>query len=83
MPTPRASRTFRVRVNDAPFQEDFWHATAAGRRALTVARRELERHGIARHQLRACRAGHRDGTDLGDCLKAYLPAPAGPRGVVL
>ena len=83
MPTPQVSRTFPVRVNDAPFQEDFRHATAAGKRALTAARRQLERDGIAREQLRACRAGHRDGTDLGECFKAYLPAPAGRRGVVL
>jgi ferredoxin len=55
-------RCFRPTTKARPDAEptSFWHATPAGRRALTAARRQLERHGIAREQLRGCRAGHRD-----------------------
>jgi hypothetical protein len=39
-------------------------------------------HGISLHDLRACERHARDGTDLPNCVKVYLPPPVGPFGAV-
>ena len=74
------SPRFSVRFDEEALAEDLAHASASGREVGERAR--LERDGIAVSELRACAAEGRDGTRLAGCLKAYLPRPAGPWGMV-
>jgi hypothetical protein len=67
-----------VHFDDLLFAEDMSHATVAGRRVATDARRELERDGADTAKLLACQPQGRDGTRLPRCVKLYLPDAAGP-----
>jgi hypothetical protein len=51
-------------------------------KAASSARTEYERDGVPLHLLRPCERDARDGTDLPNCVKIYLPLPAGPFGAV-
>jgi hypothetical protein len=77
-PEPRLAVLF----DEAAWAEDLARSTDAGRRAATKARAEYERDGIPMVALRPCEREARDGTDLPNCVKAYLPPPAGPFGAV-
>jgi hypothetical protein len=57
--------------------------TASGQKVAEVARREYETNGIPRSDLRLCDPSGRDGTELPQCLKVYLPPPVGRFGMVL
>src|SRR5262245_6817517 len=56
--------------------------TSAGRNAAEAARRRYEAGGVPSSELRPCDPEHREGTRLPQCLKAYLPPPAGRFGMV-
>ena len=58
-------------------------ASAAGRRVAEAARKEFEESGIPAEQLKRCDAEGTDGTQFAHCVKVYLPAAAGPHGMVL
>lgn len=82
MPDSLAKRAFRVSFDDAAFDEDLARASAAGREVARTARQRLTHAGAPVSMLRPCQADARDGTSLPNCLKAYLPPPAGPWGMV-
>lgn len=73
---------FAARIDPDAFREDLARTTPAGREAAEAAKRDYERGGIARGQLRPCDPEGRDGTKLPRCLKVYLPPPAGRFGMV-
>jgi hypothetical protein len=73
---------FAVRFDDEAFAEDLHHATAAGRDVGERERARMEREGVGTGQLKACQAEGREGTELGGCVKTYLPQPDGPWGMV-
>jgi hypothetical protein len=73
---------FPVRFDAEALREDASKATPAARAAAEAARQDYEASGIPRSLLRPCDAEGRDGTELPQCLKVYLPPPAGPFGMV-
>ena len=76
------SPRFGLRVDEETLAEDLAHASKAAKAAIEPAIRELEDGGIAADSLRACDPEARDGTQLGDCVKLYIPQPAGQWGAV-
>jgi len=80
MPSRPVSRTFDVHFDDAAFDEDLAHATPAGREVAQAARNALTQSGAPVSTLRPCLANARDGTNLPNCLKTYLPPPGRPMG---
>jgi hypothetical protein len=74
---------FPARFDPEAFREDMARTTPAGRDAAEAARRRYEAGGVPRSELRPCDPEHREGTRLAQCLKVYLPAPAGRFGMVL
>jgi hypothetical protein len=74
---------FPARFDPDAFRLDMARTTAAGREAAEAARRDFEADGVQRSVLRPCQAQGRDGTELAQCLKVYLPPPAGHFGMVL
>lgn len=74
---------FPARFDPEAFREDMARTTPAGRDAAEAARRRYEAGGVPRSELRPCDPEHREGTRLPQCLKVYLPAPAGRFGMVL
>jgi hypothetical protein len=79
---PRPQHRPAVLFDDAAWAEDLARTTDAGRRAASEARADYERDGMLLHDLRPCERHARDGTDLPNCAKVYLPPPAGPFGAV-
>lgn len=73
---------FAVRFDADAFREDMARATPTGREAAETARRKYEASGIPGSELRPCDPEHRDGTKLPQCLKVYLPPPAGRFGMI-
>jgi hypothetical protein len=73
---------FAARFDAEAFLEDMARATSVGQSAAESARREYEASGVPRSELRPCDPEGRDGTALPQCLKIYLPPPAGPFGMV-
>lgn len=73
---------FAARFDADAFREDMARATPAGREAAEAAKRDYEKDGIPRSQLRPCDPEGRDGTKLPQCLKVYLPPPTGRFGMV-
>lgn len=78
---PRPARA-RVRFDDIAWRADLGRSTPAGVTAATRVRRVFERDGVPIDQLRPCAEEGRDGTRLAGCVKVYVPAPAGPWGIV-
>lgn len=74
--------SFPVAFDQQAFTEDLKHATLAGRVVGQQARARLERDRIAPSELRGCEPEGRDGTRLPNCVKTYLPQPAGDWGMV-
>lgn len=79
---PRPQRRLAALFDDAAWAEDLARSTDPGRRAAAEARAGYERDGISLYDLRPCERHARDGTDLPNCVKVYLPPPAGPFGAV-
>ena len=77
-----AGPAFEVRVDDEALAEDLDHGSEAARAAIEPAIRELEEGGAAVKSLRPCEDDARDGTQLGGCVKLYIPQPSGPWGAV-
>lgn len=73
---------FPARFDPDAFREDMARVTPAGRDAAEAARRRYEAGGVPRSELGECDPEHRDGTKLPQCLKVYLPPPAGRFGMV-
>jgi hypothetical protein len=73
---------FAARFDLDAFREDMAGATPAGRDAAEAAKRRYETSGVPRSELGPCDPEHRDGTKLPQCLKVYLPPPAGRFGMV-
>jgi hypothetical protein len=73
---------FPARFDSDAFRLDLARTTASGRVEAETARRDYEAGGIPRADLRPCEAQGRDGTELPQCLKVYLPPPAGRFGMV-
>lgn len=83
MPHPgRPVRTPPVIFGSAAWAEDLLRASAGAQRVAQAARDEFEGSGVRVADLRACQAEGPDGTRLENCVKVYLPAPAGPHGMV-
>ena len=73
---PAAGR-FEVRFDELAFTDDLAHATPAGRQVATAARERLEQTGADPVEFKRCDPDARDGTSLPNCVKIYLPDPAG------
>jgi hypothetical protein len=73
---------FPARFDPETFREDMARTTPAARDAAETARRRYEADGVPASELRPCDPEHRDGTELPQCLKVYLPPPAGRFGMV-
>jgi hypothetical protein len=57
-------------------------ATVAAREVAAAARENFETAGVPFDQLKPCHPEGPAGTALDHCVKVYLPAPAGPHGMV-
>jgi hypothetical protein len=79
---PPSDPHFPVRFDPRPWDEDLARSTPNGNTAARNARRDYERSGIPRSRLRPCEADGRDGTNLPDCTKVYLPQPDGRFGMI-
>jgi len=80
MPTP--GPRFPARFDPQAWDEDLARSTPAGRTAVRDARGDYEPNGIPRSHLKPCEAEGRDGTNLPQCFKVYLPPPDGRFGMV-
>ena len=82
--TPEArEQCFAVSIDEAMLEEDLARVTDTGRAAIRPVIEQLRGAGAPKNWLKRCEAEHRDGTDLGGCVKLYIPQPAGPWGAVL
>jgi hypothetical protein len=77
-PSGRAAALF----DEIAFAEDIERAGASGRTSALHARSAYQAIGCPVDELRACAALGADGTELAECVKVYLPRPAGPFGMV-
>lgn len=73
---------FAARFDPDAFRDDMARTTPAGRDAAEAAKRDYEASGVPFSDLRPCDPEHRDGTQLPQCLKVYLPPPVGRFGMV-
>lgn len=73
---------FPARFDPDAFRMDMARTTPSGQEAAESARRDYAAGGVPRKYLRPCDAEGRDGTELTQCLKAYVPPPAGRFGMV-
>lgn len=71
-----------VAFDELAWREDLRQSTGSAKRIGEETRSRLEREGQAIDALFACDGEARDGTSLPDCVKAYLPPPGGPLGLV-
>jgi hypothetical protein len=82
MPAPLRPGYARVIWDEVAWEQDLASATARARDVAESTRRRLERDGQDVRALRPCDAEGPDGTRLPNCLKIYLPPPAGPWGII-
>jgi hypothetical protein len=72
-----------VLFDEHAIADDLHHLPGGARVALDAFRRELDRDGgLSMTRLKRCDAEGRDGTNLGGCLKTYVPWPTGRFGLV-
>jgi hypothetical protein len=71
-----------LRVDEKAFAEDLASAGEAATAAIEPEIRSLEADGVPVASLRPCEAEARDGTQLGGCVKRYIPQPNGRWGAV-
>jgi hypothetical protein len=75
---------FPVAFDELAIAEDLARLGDAGAEALAEFGREIDRlGGLPRGRLMACEPEGRDGTQLGGCVKTYVPWPAGRFGAVM
>jgi hypothetical protein len=80
---PRSEPVFPVGFDEDALTEDLERLPVSAENALREFRKELRREGgIPKSRLRACQAEGRDGTNLGGCVKTYVPWPDGRFGAV-
>lgn len=78
------ARRFPVFADAGQLDADLEHSTPAARAALQTWLATTERDGgVLAADLRACQVDARDGTSLPNCVKSYVPQPAGQWGVVM
>lgn len=75
-------RRIPAHIDPATWTEDIGQTGATDRKSIEAAKRRYEHSGVPLTELRPCDAEGRDGTELPDCVKVYLPAPAGRFGMV-
>jgi len=68
--------------DEVAFDEDMKRMNAPAAEIAREARRRYEAKGVAIAQLRGCAEEGEDGTTLPQCVKIYLPEPAGRFGMV-
>jgi hypothetical protein len=78
-----AGPRFEVRVVDEVLTEDLARCTPAARAAIEPMVATLRDSGAPSEWLLRCEAEGHDGTQLGGCVKLYIPQPAGQWGAVL
>jgi hypothetical protein len=71
-----------VAFDELAWQGDLQKASKSARRIGKETRSRLEREGQPVDALFACDENARDGTSLPGCVKAYIPPPEGPLGIV-
>jgi hypothetical protein len=77
-----SERRIRARFDSDSWSKDMHRASAAAGAIAETAKRRYTRQGVLLAELRPCQAEGRDGTELPDCAKVYLPAPTGRFGMV-
>lgn len=77
-----ADTRFPVQFGAGAWILDMARTTTRGRAAAQTARRDYEVQGVPLEVLRPTRGEGPDGTVLPNCVKTYLPFPAGPFGMV-
>ena len=85
MPTSDRSeigQRFPARFDSDAWETDLARSTPTGRQVADAARRDYERGGIPVSHLKPCEPEGRDGNDLVNCIKAYVPHPDGKWGMV-
>jgi hypothetical protein len=74
---------FSVGFDEETMAEDLARLSESAGKALVAFRSEVERlGGLPRSRLKACEDGARDGTNLGGCVKTYVPWPDGRFGAI-
>jgi len=78
----RPTRSPPVPFDPGAWSEDMARASAAAREVALVARKDFETAGVPIDRVKPCDPEGAGGTALDHCVKVYLPAPAGPHGMV-
>jgi len=73
---------FPARFDPDAWETDLARSTPDGRTAAETAKVDYERSGVPAERLRPCDPEGRDGNRLENCLKVYVPHPAGKWGIV-
>lgn len=79
---PDTRHTLPARFDRDAWDEDLARASGVGRAAAQTARHGYELSGVPLDELRQVQEEGPDGTVLPQCLKVYLPRPAGRYGMV-
>lgn len=75
---------FPVAFDELAITEDLARLGEAGAEALAELGRDIDRlGGLPRERLMACEPEGRDGSQLGGCVKTYVPWPTGRFGAVM
>jgi hypothetical protein len=80
---PTSEHNLPIRFDTGSWNEDMRRTTREGRAAAEHAKRGYTRRGIPLSEPRPCQPEGRDGTELPNCAKVYLPPPDGRFGMVL
>lgn len=72
-----------MQLHELALAEHLRHASPSGRQVALDARRSFDRDGIDVAELRPCDPEARDDTRLPNCVKTYLPVPAGRWRMIL
>ena len=75
-------RALPARFDRDAWDEDLARASRGGRAAAQMARHGYELNGVPVDELRQVQEEGPDGTVLPQCVKVYLPDPAGKYGMV-
>lgn len=73
---------FPARFDPDTWEKDVERSTPAGRSAAEAAKVAYEHGGVPRDRLRPCDPEGRDGNNLANCVKVYVPHPDGKWGFV-
>lgn len=79
---PTYEPRFPARFDSDAWETDLARSTATAREVAEAARRDYEPDGIPVPHLKPCEPEGRDGNMLIDCVKVYVPHPAGKWGMV-